>query len=199
MNGSAILCPSCFTPLPASHFNTGTFAPCPVCQAKVQAAVFPAAFREIAPGRAGERILVEGESSCFYHEQKKAVVPCDLCGRFLCALCDVDLGGKHLCPQCLDAGRQKGALQQLETRRVTYDKAALAVALTPMVLFFLWVFTLITAPLAIALGIMAWFKPNSLLGFSRFKAGAAIAIGLFQIVFWVLMFTGVIQNLIAAD
>jgi hypothetical protein len=196
MAASAILCPNCYTPLPVSHFNSNTFQPCPVCQAKIQAAVFPAAFREITPGRSGERILVEGESSCFYHEQKKAVVPCDSCGRFLCALCDVDLDGKHLCPQCLDTGRQKGALQQLETRRVLYDNGALILALAPMVIFIFWVFTLITAPLAIFLAVMAFFKPNSILGFSRVKAIAAILIGLFQIVVWVLMFLGVIENLI---
>src|SRR4026207_1126810 len=125
MSGAAILCPACYAPLPPSHFNTRSFEPCPTCPAKVQAAVFPAAFRTMAPGQTGERILVQGESSCFYHEQKKAVVPCDACGRFLCALCDVDLNGKHLCPQCLDTGRQAGSLQELETRRVLYDNAAL--------------------------------------------------------------------------
>lgn len=194
-NGSAILCPSCYTPLPPSHFNTDKLLPCPTCQANVQVAVFPAAFRAMTPGQSGERILIAGESSCFYHEQKKAVVPCDSCGRFLCALCDVDLDGKHLCPQCLDTARQKGSLRQLETRRIVYDHAALLIAITPMVLFIFWAFTLVTAPLAVMLGVMSYFKPNSILGFSRFKAIAAIFIGLFQIVFWVLMFMGVLASL----
>src|SRR4026207_1458436 len=125
MSGAAILCPACYAPLPPSHFNTRSFEPCPTCPAKVQAAVFPAAFRTIAPGQTGERIIVEGESSCFYHEQKKAVVPCDICGRFLCAGCEVAVGGGHLCPPCLDAGREKGTLQQLQTQRTLYDSAAL--------------------------------------------------------------------------
>src|SRR5688572_22390826 len=112
MSSSAILCPACYTALPPSHFNTRSFETCPACQARIQAEVFPAAFRILGPGQTGERILLQGESSCFYHEQKKAVVPCDACGRFLCALCDVDLNGKHLCSQCLDTGRQKGSLQE---------------------------------------------------------------------------------------
>jgi uncharacterized paraquat-inducible protein A len=188
-NNSTILCPSCYTPVPPSQFNSDKFAPCPTCQAKLLVAVFPAAFRPIAPGQSGERILIAGESSCFYHDQKKAVVPCDTCGRFLCALCDVDLGGKHVCPQCLDTGRQKGALQQLETRRVVYDSAALIVALTAMLLFCIPAF--VTAPVAIALGVMSHFKPNSILGFSRWKAYGAIVLALFQIVLWVLTLMGI--------
>jgi hypothetical protein len=194
MSSSAILCPSCYTPLPPSHFNTRSLEPCSACQASVEAAVFPAAFRAVAPGQTGERILVPGESSCFYHEQKKAVVPCEACGRFLCALCDVDLNGKHLCPQCLDAGRQKGSLQELETRRVLYDSSALLLALTPVVLFPFFFFSVITAPIAVLLGVLSYFRPNSIVGGSRFKATAAIVFGVSQIVLWVLVFMGVFQG-----
>jgi hypothetical protein len=195
MNGTAILCPNCYTPLPPSHCNTGGLNPCPICGVQVQAQVYPAAFRAITPGQLGQRILVEGESSCFYHEQKKAVIPCDVCGRFLCAVCDVELDGKHLCPPCLDAGRQKGTLQQLQTQRTLYDSAALMLAVIPMVLFIFWWFTVITAPIAVILGVMSFYKPNSILGFSRLKAIAAILIGLLQIAFWVLLFVGVIGNI----
>jgi hypothetical protein len=191
---SAVLCTNCYTPLPPSHFNTQVLGPCPACHAKIQVAVFPAAFRSLAAAQSGERILIEGQSSCFFHDQKKAVIPCDVCGRFLCALCDLDFNGKHLCPQCLDSGRQKGSLHQLETQRVIYDNAALLLALTPMVIFVLAAFTMVTAPIAVVLGLMAFYKPNSILGFSRFKAGAGIVIALFQILVWVLMFTGVLES-----
>lgn len=194
---SALLCPGCFTALPSSHLNSADFVRCPLCQANVQAAVFPAAYRDPGPGTAGERILVAGESSCFYHDQKKAVVPCDTCGRFLCALCDVDLGGKHVCPQCLESGREKGSLTQLETRRITYDNAALILALGPVVVFFFWAFTLLTAPVALALGIIAYFKPNSILGFSRLKALTAIVLAVLQITAWALLFLGMLKPLLA--
>jgi len=195
MNGPSILCSNCYTPLPASHCNTGQLDPCPACAVEVQAQVFPAAFRTIAPGQTGERIIVEGESSCFYHEQKKAVVPCDICGRFLCAVCDVELDGRHLCPPCLDAGREKGTLQQLQTQRTLYDSAALMLALGPVVVFIFWWFTIITAPIAIILGVMSFYKPNSILGFSRFKAIAAIVIAVLEIAVWVLLFLGVIGSI----
>jgi hypothetical protein len=193
MNSAAILCSNCYTALPATHCNTNRLVPCPTCQADVEAVVFPAAFRIIPLGQTAERILVDGESSCFYHEQKKAVVPCDLCGRFLCALCDVELDGKHLCPPCLDAGRQKGTLQQLETRRVLYDGSALLMAVAPLiVLYFL---TFITAPIAIFLAIYSFFKPNSILGHSPAKAWAAIIIATLQLAGWGLLFFGLMSAL----
>ena len=50
------------------------------------------------PGRitVADALLSEGESSCFYHPNKRAVVPCDQCGRFLCTLCRVDFGQRVL-------------------------------------------------------------------------------------------------------
>src|SRR5512140_3781205 len=97
-------CPKCTQALPPDVLNKAGLEPCPYCNTQVQAAVFPAIFKWIQPGEAGARILVEVESSCFYPEQKKAVIPCDNCGRFLCSLCDVELNGRHLCPMCLESG-----------------------------------------------------------------------------------------------
>ena len=70
-------------------------------------------------------MLVDGEASCFYHPAKKAVLPCESCGRFLCAVCDVEMNGQHLCPACLASGKKKGRLKQLENRRTLYDSLAL--------------------------------------------------------------------------
>ena len=53
--------------------------------------------RGVEPGRSGERILVEGEAACFYHAEKRATVACSACGRFLCALCDLDFSDHHFC------------------------------------------------------------------------------------------------------
>ena len=65
------------------------------------------------------------QASCFYHPNKKASVPCDNCGRFLCALCDVDFGGRRLCPACIEAGSGTESETTLDTRRILYDKLAL--------------------------------------------------------------------------
>jgi hypothetical protein len=96
--------------------------------------VFRAFFQPVPRGRDGDPVLIEGEASCFYHPQKKAAVPCEACGRFLCALCDCELHGKHFCPACLETGKQKGKIQKLESQRTLYDNIALALAVYPVAL-----------------------------------------------------------------
>src|SRR6266487_4437379 len=91
MHTPVIRCTQCQTLLLEGVFNRPDFAPCPNCGALLAVEVFPALFRRIAPGRAAEAILIEGEAGCFYHPQKKAVAPCEVCGRFLCAVCDCEV------------------------------------------------------------------------------------------------------------
>src|SRR4051812_45824912 len=102
-----LLCPKCKTAVSDDSLNRGELVACRSCAAPLQAEIFPAFFRPVALGRGGEALLVETESSCFYHPHKKAVLPCEGCGRFLCALCDCELRGRHFCPACLEVGKKK--------------------------------------------------------------------------------------------
>jgi hypothetical protein len=174
-------CSKCNATLPAVMLNRGELIPCPVCAAELQVELFPAAFRRITPGLAGETLLVEGESSCFYHPQKKAVLACEGCGRFLCALCDCDLHGKHFCPACLEAGRTKGKIKTLENQRTLYDSVALALAILPLLMFY---FTFITAPMALYIAIKYWNAPRSILHRTRVRLVLAIVLASLQIVGW---------------
>src|SRR5947209_7072732 len=126
MDAQIVACGKCKTPLVETIFNLEDLASCPACGSRLQIQVFPALFRRLAPGRSGEAVMEESEASCFYHPQKKAVLPCEGCGRFLCALCDCELNGRHLCPSCLEGGRKKKKIKSLENHRVLYDSAALA-------------------------------------------------------------------------
>jgi hypothetical protein len=166
-------------------FNQPDFAPCPACGAPLQVEVFPALFRETGIGRNGETIMVESESSCFYHPQKKAVLPCDGCGRFLCALCDCPLDGRHFCPTCLETGKSKGKIQNLENQRTLYDAIALSLAIYPMIIFY---FTIVTAPMAIFVAIRYWKSPQSILRRTKIRFIAAIVISLLQIAGWATLF-----------
>ena len=126
--------------------------------------------------------MEEGISSCFYHEQKKAVLHCDGCGRFLCALCDVEFGGQHLCPNCLQAGKKNGKLTTLDSNRTLWDSAALVTCLVPLIV---WPLTIATAPIAIGLAITSFYKPGSLVPRTRLRAVLAIALALLQLLGWV--------------
>jgi uncharacterized paraquat-inducible protein A len=164
-------CLRCGQPLPASLFNLGELAACPHCKTSLQAEVFPAAYRPSRESPSGEVIVVEGESSCFYHPQKKATVPCAECGRFLCALCDIQVDGRHLCPPCLETGRKKQTISSLEDKRVLYNRQALVLAVLPL---------LITGLAAIFLAVRYWKAPKSLVSPQRWAMPVALVLGILQ-------------------
>ncbi len=181
MSPALIHCPKCQAELLPQAFNQGTFEPCASCNALLQIEIFPALFRRPEAGRAGEGILTEGEASCFYHPQKKAIQPCEGCGRFLCALCDCEHQGQHLCPSCLETGRTKGKIKSLESKRTRYDRLAFALALLPCLLFY---FTIITAPITIYVVLRHWKAPLGLTQRSRSKLVLAAVIASLQIAGW---------------
>ncbi len=182
MSSSLLLCPRCKTALTESVLNQPELIPCPVCAVPLQVQVFPALFRQATAGRDGEAVLMETESACFYHPQKKAVLPCEGCGRFLCALCDCELHGQHFCPACLEVGRKKRKIKSLENERTLYDSIALALAVVPLVIFYL---TFITAPAALYVAFRFWNAPRSLVHRSRIRLVLAIIFASLQIAGWV--------------
>jgi hypothetical protein len=109
-----------------------------------------------------------------------------MCGRFLCALCAVELHGQHLCPNCLETGKEKGKLKSLENHRTLYDAIALRLAIYPMILFFFWFFTIITAPIALFVAIRYWNAPSSIVPRTKIRSIAAIVLASLQILLWIL-------------
>lgn len=179
MNVNVVTCPSCRNALPQAICNTGALAFCPSCDTSVQVEVFPAFYQDSRRGAKAETIVETGTSSCFYHEGKKAVIHCDACGRFLCSLCDLDVGGEHLCPACVESGRKKGTVSALETNRVMYDSAALILAAGA---FLMLPVAIVTAPTAIYFAILSWRKPGSLVPRTRLRSYIAILIALLQLI-----------------
>lgn len=180
-----LCCTGCRAPLPPEALAGPAPAPCGLCGASLEVHVFPALFRPLASGSAGEAVASEQESACFYHPKKRAAVPCETCGRFLCALCDVDFNGRHFCVPCLEAARGRGAFPRLENQRTRHDRVAMAVTLYPMLLFFYP--TLFTAPVALFLSVRSLKAPGSLVHGTRLRSVLAILLSAAQIVGWVLL------------
>ena len=179
-------CTHCKTRLPARALNTGSLAACPGCGVLLRADVFPALAKPLDRGARGEALQLERQAACFYHPRKKAVVPCDVCGRFLCALCDVCLDGRHLCPTCLEKGKTgKQKIQNLEDQRTCYDSLALIAATVPMLIYWLTIFT---APLALYLTVRYWRSPSSITGRTKIRFILAAVIAGVQMGGWFVFF-----------
>lgn len=163
-------CPACQAELPVADGAVGAQTiTCGNCRGVVELEVFPAQWRKVQPGRAGELVTGE-ESACFVHTDRRAEAACDSCGRFMCALCEVRVGEQRICVACLENGRRAGRLAQVERSRTIFALVAMRVAL----------FGLLLGPFgpaaglsAIVLAIVGMTKPASVTG--RRYVGSAIA------------------------
>jgi hypothetical protein len=178
MAANAIACAACSTPVPQEFWNREESVRCQVCGQPLRAAVFPAIVYYTL-GVSPSALQGETEASCFYHPQSRATVPCQQCGRFLCALCDLDVNGRHVCPRCFEKA------ETIEPRRTMYDSLALAISTFPMLLF--WP-ALITAPWALFLVFRRWSAPSSIVPRTKVRfvlaalfAGAELAFFIFVI------------------
>jgi hypothetical protein len=183
-----VVCPHCSSPIAAAQLQSRDYVPCLHCQAPLLVRVFPALLRAPRPGVSAERVTDAGQATCFYHPNKTAHVPCDACGRFICALCEVELHGQHLCPSCVESGRRKGTLTTLESRRVLWDSIALSVAVLPVVTVVLWWTSIVAAPAAIFLAIYGWRKPRSVAPRSSIRFIAAIVFSVIVLGGWGTLF-----------
>jgi ribosomal protein S27E len=171
--GQAIRCPKCALSLEATFFGPGAWVECPACRSALSAFILPAMTHppDAITSASGER-AIEGEAVCFFHPEKRAAASCQRCGRFLCALCDVPFGGKHLCPSCLDSAK----LPELVSRRLVWGQLARILGWWPLlcllICFPLWFVVFATGPAAIIAAIIGWNKPPSLVHGHRH--GAAI-------------------------
>jgi len=181
-----IECPQCHLTLKTGLINNADFSSCPQCHSSIQVLVFPALFEKPKDSPAAELLLVGDQANCFYHPNKKAMIPCSSCGRFLCALCDIEFDQEHLCPACLQSGARKKKITNIDSETTCYDKIAFMVATVPILTVF---FTIITAPMAIYIAIRYWNR-KSLTG-SRVRMVFAILIALVEIVVWFFIFKSI--------
>jgi hypothetical protein len=141
---------------------------------------FPNLGRPAVSGQTAELIVEAGESPCFYHPDKRAVVPCHECGRFLCALCDIQLGETHICPACLGRANKQTLGSSIERKRTRYDQIVQGLVLLPVPFCFL--IAPVTGLAAIVLAIWKWRAPPSLLVNTRTRLIAGIVAAVLEVV-----------------
>lgn len=94
------------------------------------------------------------------------------------------MNGKHYCPGCLDSGKKKGKIEELQTSRVLHGRQALVLSLLP---FF------ISGLAAVFLAIRHWKSPDSLVSHCRWHMPLALAFGTLQTLFftWLIIYAAI--------
>jgi len=164
-------------PVPSESWNRGE-ARCRGCGQALQVGVFPA-IETARTGALPEAVQAETEASCFYHPSSRAAVPCDECGRFLCRLCEIEIGSRHLCPTCFQSGLSSNKLQAVETRRTMHDSIALALATWPVLL--IWP-PIVSAPAALFIVVRRWRAPGSIVPRTRVRYYLAALLALAELI-----------------
>lgn len=121
----AIACPNCNAEVAPLETQT-EWQSCPYCQRRMQFRVWPA-IRQNSIAVAA----IPEQATCFFHPEKAFQACCQRCGRFVCALCDLQLGAEHVCPTCFERGRAGAgpdlAKAEWRHRDVFYDSIALSI------------------------------------------------------------------------
>jgi hypothetical protein len=188
MSANRVQCSECHFSIVAAESADWIEQECPSCKSKQSALIFPAIRGISAPSLSGTPKVTEGLAACFFHAAKPAVIPCDVCGRFLCGLCDLKIGESHLCTLCLQSAQDgktpADAKPLTQVKEQTYLHQNMALILTwyaPISIVGLYVMFL-TAPAAIFISIRYWNHPGGIQQRGKWRFILSILMGLTQIV-----------------
>lgn len=168
MASAPLTCPKCrqaLSTLPASEL--AGLSACPACGQALEVTLFPAFGRGPNVGQAGANRLSDADAACYFHPTKRAEVPCDRCGRYVCALCQLELEGQNLCPSCLTSGGQQGTILALEKERFRWDSLVWMLVLGPPLSICFWVLAPVTCLAALGVGVWKLRCPPSRIHRSR--------------------------------
>ena len=119
---AAVSCPHCSNDIPADS----QWQSCPYCQKWLRICVWP-----IVRQNTNAVSALSDQATCFFHPDKAFQACCQRCGRFVCALCDLQLGAEHVCPTCFERGRADSGAEagkaEWRYRDVLYDSIAVTV------------------------------------------------------------------------
>jgi len=180
-------CPGCGGDLNPGEKET-VWQSCPFCQTRMQIAHWPSMSQSENAVAA-----MPDQATCFFHPDKAYQACCQRCGRFVCALCDLQLGAEHVCPTCFERGRASsgtdGVKAEWRHRDVLYDSIALVLGWGWPVWIFVWPVFVVLVPAAIFLHIKYRKAPRSYLlprsGWRFWAAYAGFACPALVIIFFI--------------
>ena len=120
-----VACPNCGGAVTPTAGPSG-WQSCPYCEKRLRIQVWP-----VVRQKTNAASVMPEQATCFFHPEKAFEACCQICGRFMCALCDLQLGAEHVCPMCFERGRTDSGLQggtaEWRHRDVLYDSIALTI------------------------------------------------------------------------
>ena len=120
-----VSCPNCRGDI-AQIATTDGWQNCPFCKTRLQISTWP-----VVRKSTNASVALSDQATCFFHPDKAFQACCQRCGRFVCSLCDLQLGTEHVCPTCFERGRgtpgTDAAKAEWRHRDVLYDSIALTV------------------------------------------------------------------------
>ena len=154
----AVLCPGCNGDIAPLETRTG-WQTCPFCQKRLQILLWPALRQNTSA-----TVAMPDQATCFFHPDKAFQACCQRCGRFVCALCDLQLGAEHVCPTCFERGRadsgQNAGKAEWRYRDLLYDSIAVTIGWGWIII---WPVFVVALPTAIFLHIKYRKAPRSYL------------------------------------
>ncbi|MEI9894522.1 MAG: hypothetical protein WDN28_11705 [Chthoniobacter sp.] len=186
VESGSLTCPACGAALGPYGLDATQEAVCPACRVGLRGQLFRAWWTPPASGLATFERAMEGEAVCFFHPSNRAALPCDSCGRFLCSVCDLPVGSRHLCPVCLSKGLGKEKLPEIISRRILWSRTALWLGVVPLFLSMaLWPVLFMSGGAAVIVALVGWNRPGSLVrGRQRWAAVLGLVLGLLQVGLW---------------
>jgi len=153
-----VTCPNCNGDVAPLEMQTG-WQSCPFCQKRLQIRFW----RTVRQNTSAAATMPD-QATCFFHPDKAFQACCQRCGRFVCALCDLQLGAEHVCPTCFERGRTDSGLAggkaEWRHRDVLYDSIAVALGWGWIIL---WPVIVAALPIAIFLHVKYRKAPRAYL------------------------------------
>lgn len=153
-----VVCPGCNGDVAPLETAEG-WQTCPFCEKRLQIRLWPTIRRNT-----NAAVAMAEQATCFFHPDKAFQACCQRCGRFVCALCDLQLGAEHVCPTCFERGRVDAGLNggkaEWRHRDVLYDSISLTLGWA-WILF--WPIIVVVLPAAIFLHVKYRKAPRSYL------------------------------------
>jgi DNA-directed RNA polymerase subunit M/transcription elongation factor TFIIS len=192
-HGPSPSCVKCGHLIPWSAVSIENETICRKCGKLQDITLFSAIYRRLVENAPQAREALPEEATCFYYPEKRAQYVCSLSGRFICEDAATDWEGKKVSIEALLRLKKEENADSLKTSAVLYDDIALSVAIFPLII---WPLTIFTPAIVYYYVFRYWGKgPTGLMRKSRWRYLVAFLIATLQWVFWGFLFSGMFSYL----